>query len=266
MAVISLTPADLSIAALLIFILGLVSIGQQLQFSRQLYVAALRCTLQLLLMGLILQVLFSRGSLAAVLLMAAIMLLTAGQATASRQERPFKGRWPFFISLAAMAISSFSVTMVALTVIIDITPWYKPQYAIPLLGMLLGNTMNGVALSMDTLTSTVWQQRGIIEQQLMLGKTWPQAMNQLIKGAVRTGMTPILNAMATTGIVSLPGMMTGQILSGTPPIEAVKYQILIMFLITTGTGFGVLAVVRLSARHLFDERHRLRLDRLKVRG
>jgi putative ABC transport system permease protein len=74
----------------------------------------------------------------------------------------------------------------------------------------------------------------------------------------------MFNSMAAAGIVSLPGMMTGQILAGTPPMEAVKYQLLIMFLITAGTGFGTFAAVNMGAKRLFDERQRLRLDRLKT--
>jgi putative ABC transport system permease protein len=77
-------------------------------------------------------------------------------------------------------------------------------------------------------------------------------------------MIPIINAMSAAGIVSLPGMMTGQILAGTPPVEAVKYQILVMFLIAGGTGFGTMVAVSLAARRLFDERQRLRLDRLRL--
>ena len=83
------------------------------------------------------------------------------------------------------------------------------------------------------------------------------------RDAMRAGLIPMLNAMAAAGIISLPGMMTGQILAGSPPWEAVKYQILIMFLIATGTGFGTLLAVSLGARRLFDDRHRLRLDRLR---
>ena len=77
-------------------------------------------------------------------------------------------------------------------------------------------------------------------------------------------MIPIINAMAAAGVVSLPGMMTGQILAGTAPVEAVKYQILIMFLIAAGTGLGTLASVNLMSRRLFDDRQRLRLDRLRL--
>jgi putative ABC transport system permease protein len=79
---------------------------------------------------------------------------------------------------------------------------------------------------------------------------------------MRVGMIPIINAMAAAGIVSLPGMMTGQILAGSPPLEAVKYQILIMFMIAAGTGFGTVIAVWIGSRRLFDERERLRLDRL----
>ena len=75
-------------------------------------------------------------------------------------------------------------------------------------------------------------------------------------------MIPMINAMAAAGLVSLPGMMTGQILAGNPPTEAVRYQILIMFMIAAGSGFGTMAAVGLGARMLFDERGRLRLDRL----
>ena len=162
-----------------------------------------------------------------------------------------------------MFVSSFSVTLLALIVIIGGSPWYTPQYAIPLLGMLLGNTMTGIALGMGRLTESAWQQRAVIEQRLLLGQTRDEAILELRKNSVRTGMIPIINAMAAAGIVSLPGMMTGQILAGSPPVEAVKYQILIMFLIAGGTGLGVMSAIWLTSRRLFDERHRLRLDRLR---
>jgi putative ABC transport system permease protein len=161
-----------------------------------------------------------------------------------------------------MFISSFAITVLALFTMIGTDPWYTPQYAIPLLGMLLGNTMNGIALGLDRLTAGAWQQRAIIEQRLMLGQSRFEAIAEIRFDAMRSGMMPMINAMAAAGLVSLPGMMTGQILAGTPPVEAVKYQILIMFLITAGTGFGVSAALWLASRRLFDERHRLRLDTL----
>ena len=100
----------------------------------------------------------------------------------------------------------------------------------------------------------------------MLGWNWSRAISDIRQDSIRTGLMPIINAMAAAGIVSLPGMMTGQILAGSPPMEAVKYQILIMFLITAGTGFGTFVAVWFGSRRLFDERERLRLDRLHVKS
>ena len=159
-----------------------------------------------------------------------------------------------------MFVSSFGVAFFGLAVVIGNDPWYTPQYAIPLLGMLLGNTMNGVALSVDRMTDTVWQQRQVIEQRLLLGQSAGEAVREIRRQATRSGMIPIINSMAAAGLVSLPGMMTGQILGGSSPMDAVKYQILIMFLICAGTGFGVMTALWLTSRKLFDDRHRLRLD------
>ena len=161
-----------------------------------------------------------------------------------------------------MFVSSFSVTVLALSVVIGPDPWYTPQYAIPLLGMMLGNTMTGVSLALDRLNESVWRQRAVIENRLMLGQTWKQALEDIRRDAMRSGMMPSINAMAAAGIVSLPGMMTGQILAGSPPAVAVKYQILVMLIITVGTGFGALMAVSWGGRRLFDDRERLRLDRL----
>ena len=123
--------------------------------------------------------------------------------------------------------------------------------------------MNGVSLSMDRLTSTVWAQRDVIEQRLMLGEDATTATSEIVQESVRGGLIPIVNAMAVAGLVSLPGMMTGQILSGVSPTEAVRYQILIWFLIAAGSGLGMLIAVKLTCRRLFDYRQRLRLDRLR---
>lgn len=263
MSFISLTPLDLIVTSSLVIALAVLSYLSALKLSRQVLVSALRTTVQLLLVGLILRALFENESLLWLTGIALVMLLVAGREVMARQERPLAGAWGFSVGALSMFLSSFSVALFALILVIGATPWYQPQYAIPLLGMLLGNTMNGVALGMGRLTETAHRQRAAIEGRLMLGQTREEATSDLRRESARTGMIPILNAMAAAGIVSLPGMMTGQILAGSPPVEAVKYQILIMFLIASGTGFGVLFSVWLTARRLFDERHRLRLDRLR---
>ena len=265
MTVISLSPLDLCLAAALVGALAIISRYMRLKLEGQLLIGAGRMTVQLLLIGLVLKALFSHVHLGWITLLACVMLLAAGREVMARQKRRFAGAWGFGLGTLSMFVSSFAITVMALTVIIGPQPWYEPQYAIPLLGMMLGNTMNGIAIGMDRLTASAWDQRTLIEGRLMLGQTWQQAIESLRSESIRSGLIPIVNAMMAAGLVSLPGMMTGQILGGNPPMEAVKYQILIMLLIAGGTGLGTMTAVWLGCRRLFDERQRLRLDRLRKR-
>ncbi|BCO09680.1 iron export ABC transporter permease subunit FetB [Desulfolithobacter dissulfuricans] len=262
MGVIQLSPLDLVLAASLVLLLGLTSYRLGLGLERRLAISALRTTVQLLLIGQVLRLVFANGSIWFVLGIATIMLAVAGREVMARQKYRFPGLGGWLLGTGSMFISSFTVALLALTVIIGNDPWYSPQYAIPLLGMLLGNTMNGVALSMDRFTETLWQQRQVVEQRLLLGQSSREAVDEIRRSAVRSGMIPIINSMAAAGIVSLPGMMTGQILGGSSPMDAVKYQILIMFLLCGGTGFGTMFAVAWTCRRLFDDRHRLRIDTL----
>lgn len=263
MSFISLSAADLALASALVILLAATSFVRQLGLERQILVSALRTVLQLTLVGYVLRALFAAEGALWLGLVATIMLLAAGREVLARQTRPLAGAWGFTVGAVSMFLSSFSVALFGLVAVIGATPWYQPQYAIPLLGMLLGNTMNGVALGMGQVTDRAYRDRAVIEQRLLLGQSRERATLELRRDAARTGMVPILNAMAAAGLVSLPGMMTGQILAGSPPIEAVKYQILILFLISSGTGAGVLFSVWATSRRLFDERHRLRLERLR---
>lgn len=261
--IIPLTPIDLSIAAMLIIGLALLSLKLNLGIAGRLLISGMRTVVQLLLIGLVLKILFGPIHPVWLGLMALVMLTAASKEVLARQKRKFSGYWGFGIGAVSMFISSFSITLIALVVIINPNPWYAPQYAIPLLGMMLGNTMSGISIGLERLTSMTWDWRDIIEGRLMLGETWSAAIGDIRKDSIRSALIPIINSMAAAGLVSLPGMMTGQILAGNSPVDAVKYQILIMFLIAGGTGFGAVAAVYFGSRRLFDKRHRLRLGRLK---
>ncbi len=263
MSVISLSAFDLSLAAALVLALAGLTLWARMGLARSLVIAGARTVIQLLLVGVILQTLFDHAHLGWVALMALVMLAVAGYEVMARQQRRFAGLWGYGIGAATMFVSAFAVTVLALVAMVGPTPWWEPQYAIPLLGMLLGNTMTGIALGLDRLTQTVWRERRTIEARLAMGAAWSEAVTTMRREAARSGLMPTINAMAAAGIVSLPGMMTGQILAGAPPVEAVKYQILIMFLITAGTGFGTLGAVWFASARLFDARQRLRLDRLR---
>ena len=262
MNVISLSPVDLSIAAALVLIVALLQWKMRLGNVTSLLIAATRTVVQLMLLGLVLKYVFAANSLIWIAVMASVMLLAAGREVMVRQKRRFSGSWGYLVGTSSMFVSAFSITVLALLVIVQPEPWYLPQYAIPLLGMLLGNTLNGITLAVDNLTRNSWEQKPVIEGRLALGETWKQAISDIRRDSIRVGMIPIINAMSVAGLVSLPGMMTGQILAGTPPVEAVKYQVLIMFLIAAGTGFGTITAVVIGCHRLFDERERLRLERL----
>jgi putative ABC transport system permease protein len=263
MSLIALSPWDLALAAGLVLLLAFLSWRLRLGVERRVLIAAARSAVQLMLIGLVLEGLFARISLPLISLLALVMLLVAGWEVMARQKRRYSGWWGMGIGTISMFMSSFSVLILALTVIIGVKPWYQPQYSIPLLGMLLGNTMSGIAIALDNLTRNASEASGRIEARLLLGADWPVAIADIRRDALRSGLIPIVNAMAAAGIVSLPGMMTGQILAGSPPLEAAKYQLMIMFLISAGTGLGSVAAVWIGSRRLFDERQRLRLDRLR---
>ncbi len=254
--------SDLANAALLVVANAALSITLHLGLERRILVAAARMVVQLSLVGLVLKLLFVAVSPLWTGLAALAMVLFAGQEVLARQDRRFSGWWAYGLGTGSMLFAAGLVTLFGLTTALRPDPWYHPQYAIPLLGMVLGNTMTGVSLGLQTLTAQVVEQRAAIEARLALGETIRTALLPMVRKALRSASLPILNAMGTTGLVSLPGMMTGQILGGVEPAEAVKYQILIMFLISGGTAAGAVAAVLGGVGRLGDHRHRLRLDRL----
>ncbi|MFQ5985567.1 MAG: iron export ABC transporter permease subunit FetB [Alphaproteobacteria bacterium] len=255
---------DLALAALLLLANAALSIVLRLSVERQLLVAGLRMVVQLAFIGFVLEVLFDAVSLLWTSLLALVMAAFAGHEILRRQERRFAGPWGYSIGAASMLLAGTAVTILALTTQLQPDPWYHPRYAIPLLGMILGNAMTGVSLGLDQLSTTAARERLAIEARLSLGATRVEALANVLRRSLRSGLIPIINAMAAAGLVWLPGMMTGQILAGVDPLEAVKYQILILFLIAGATGLGVFAAVYLGAYRLTDDRHRLRLDRLVV--
>lgn len=260
--VIALDISDLTIAACLLLINGALSIWLRLRSERRLFVSAARMVVQLLMIGLVLKGLFALASPIWTGVAALAMILFAGHETLARQDRRFHGVWGYGLGTSAMLTASILVTIFALTTQVRPDPWFDPRYAIPMLGMILGNTMTGVSLGLQGLSSSAWNERKEIEAQLSLGATRWEAMRGVSRHAMSMALMPIVNSMSASGIVYLPGMMTGQILAGVDPMEAVKYQILIMFLIAGGTGIGSVVAVLGGVLRLTDGRHRLRLDRL----
>jgi putative ABC transport system permease protein len=263
-AAIELGGLDLLLATGLVVIAGAVSLVLRLRIEKRLALAAVRTTVQLLLVGYVLRWVFEIQSPWLLAAVALLMVLAATQTAVKRPTRRFAGiGWRAFATLVS---SGLLTTIVATALIVGVKPWYEPRYLIPLLGMVLGNSMNGISLCVDHLLETLAERRQLVEMELALGATRWEAAREPIAEAVRRGMIPIVNTMMVVGIVSLPGMMTGQILAGADPFEAVKYQIMIMFMLAAAVALGSMAMAILAYRRLFTPRHQLRADAIRRRA
>jgi putative ABC transport system permease protein len=263
MTYISLSVWDVAAVSVFVLMNGLLSLWLALGIERQLLVASVRMVVQLSAVGAVLTVLFSVATLPWTLAMAGVMVLFAGHEISARQKRPLSGWWGYGLGTTTMTLAAAMLTAVALLGVLQPDPWYAPRYAIPLLGMILGNTMTGIALGLDTLTTAAVRERAVIETRIALGASRFEALRMPMQEAMRRGLMPLINSMAAAGVVSLPGMMTGQILAGIPPAEAVRYQLMIMFLISGATGLGLFLAIVGGAWRLTDSRHRLRVERLR---
>ena len=260
---IQLSYFDIALASVFLLLNGALSLWLKLGIARNLAFAMVRMVGQLLLVGLLLKSLFAIQSPWLTLLVALFMAGFAAREIWARQERRLKGWRGLAIGGGSMAVSVGVVALMALALIVQPDPWWHPRFALPLLGMIMGNAMTGISLSLDTLHTALNREQRAIEAQLLLGANKWQAMRPFIRQAMRAGFMPSINAMAAIGVVSLPGMMTGQILSGVDPNEAVKYQLMVMFLIAGATGMAVILATLGSAHALSDDRDRLRIDRLR---
>ncbi len=258
---IELSASSLVVAGSLIAVNGIISLALGLGLERRLLWAATRTVVQLLLVGVVLQYVFHWAHVGVVLLWGTAMTVVAALSAVDRIQHRYRAIW--WDGLVALGCSNWLITLVAVAAVIGNRPWYAPQFFIPLLGMLLGNTLNGIALGVDRLTGLLAQGRQRVEGFLALGATAYEAAEESIREAVRTGMLPIINSMSVVGLVSLPGMMTGQLLAGVSPWNAVKYQIVIMFLIASATALGTTAAVLLGYRRLFNRKHQFLVHRLR---
>jgi putative ABC transport system permease protein len=233
---IPLSVFDLSIAAGLVLVAGSISLLFRLGLERRLALASVRTVAQLLLVGYVLQWVFDPAHVLMIIPIVVVMVAVASRSAVVRASRSYAGvTWRAF---GTLVLTSLITTVIVTGIVIGAEPWYGPQYLIPLLGMVLGNSLNGISLCLDSLLEYLSQRRDEIEMHLSLGASRWEAARDALRDAVRRGMIPIINSMMVVGIVALPGMMTGQILQGADPLQAVKYQIVVMFMIAGATSAG----------------------------
>jgi putative ABC transport system permease protein len=253
--IIKLDFADLGWSLGIIAIAVVLSSWQRLGLEGQLIYAAGRSLLQLLVVGYVLALIFALNDPFAVLAIVGVMLTIAAIVARNRIGKKMKGLLP--IVWGSLLVSSALTLIYIIAVIVRPDTWYSPQYLIPLAGMILGNAMNGASLAGERLASQISHNRLEIETHLCLGATPKQAIASYRQEAIRVSLIPTLNQMLVVGIVSLPGMFTGQVLAGVDPVDAASYQILILFAIALTDLLAALLVAEGVSRQFFNQNSQL---------
>ena len=208
---------------------ALVSWVLRLGLTRSFAIGTARAVVQLSSVGFVIGWVFRQQTWYAVLGLLALMALVAGYTGAKRSGLRLTGLTGFF-TLVLVAVSGVTLVYLAL-VVLGIRVW-DPRYLIPLGGMLLGNAMNSSTLAVERLTAELRRGSADVEALLALGASPGQALHHARRTAIRAALAPSLNSMLTVGVVTLPGMMTGQMLGGAEPFQAAMYQLMITFAIT----------------------------------
>ena len=249
--IIALDTTDLVLCLGIIGIAIALSLWQKLGVATQIAYGAVRSLMQLIAVGYILDLVFAIDNWLVVLGILGIMMGVASIVARNRIDQKLQGLLPTVV-LSLLASSAFSLGYVIL-LIVQPNQWYEPQYLIPLAGMLFGNAMNGASLAGDRLLSAINQNRLEIETYLCLGANSKQAISAYQKEAIRTSLIPTLNNMMVVGLVSLPGMFTGQVLGGSNPRDAASYQILILFAIVLTNLIASVLVTEGIYRRFFNQ-------------
>ena len=239
----------------LVIALGLVSISAaaslyyHLKLERDLFVGVIRTFAQLLAMGYLLNILFGLDNAFLVLTVYVIMTFFSVHIVYGRVKE--KQVAYFAPTTLAVMISYTLITILVTKIIIGADPWWSPQYFIPIGGMVAGNSMNALSLTLERFFSELRSKRDQVEMYLCHGANYKEATEGIFRTSLRAGMIPAINSMMSVGLVSIPGMMTGQILAGVDPQEAVRYQIVVMLMIVGSTALASILVLLLVRKRCF---------------
>ncbi|HZD60915.1 MAG TPA: iron export ABC transporter permease subunit FetB [Anaerolineae bacterium] len=240
MNVIDISYGQLLTGLFFVTIAGIASIRLQLNLERDIFWGTVRTFAQLFLIGYVLKYLFDINNAYLILLVFTGMIAFAAYTIKGRiKEKSIPYFMPTFLSMFA---SYMVVTIMVTAFIVQVDPWYKPQYFIPLGGMVIGNSMTAIAITLERIFTDIRKRRDEIELYLCLGANHQEATAHVLREAIKAGMIPSINSMMAVGIVFLPGMMTGQILAGADPIVSIKYQIMVMLMLVGSTAIGSIII------------------------
>ncbi|MBI9080321.1 MAG: iron export ABC transporter permease subunit FetB [Pseudodesulfovibrio sp.] len=254
-SIIEITPLQLMLCFGFVLLAGITSMVNRLGLERDLLVGTIRTFAQLFLVGYVLKFVFEINVSWLVLLMFVVMVAAAVHIIRGRvKERSVSFLLPTFIS---MLVTYTLISALVTGVIVGAKPWWTPQYFIPLAGMIVGNSMTAISISLDRLFSDLKARRSEVEMMLALGADYREASQDVLRGAIKAAMIPSINSLMAVGLVSLPGMMTGQILSGVDPLVAIRYQVVVMLMLVASTSMGAFLVTGLVRRRCFSPAQRL---------
>lgn len=246
------------VIAAYIFIIILLLIVRLKGISREkeIIIATVRMSLQLILVGYLLIYIFENPHPFVTGLIFIIMLSFAIHNVYKRIKLDLTK--PLKKTIALSMTFGISISLLFfIIVVLALSPWYDPQFFIPIAGMIIGNSMTGITLGVNNLLTGMKTEKNQIEAALILGATPKMATKKVINQAFDAAMLPTINSMVGMGIIFLPGMMTGQILSGISPLIAVNYQIAIMLGIVGSVSLSVLTFLHLGYKNFFNSRSQL---------
>jgi putative ABC transport system permease protein len=229
-----------------------VSLWRRADLERDLGLAVLRSFLQLTAVGYVIQAIFDSDSLWLVVLLLAVMV-AVGTFTARGRARSVPGALGT-IALALSCAAAVTLGLVLALGVFDPTP----RYLVPVGGMVIGNAMTATAVALNRLGDEVQGRAGLIEANLALGATARQASAGLVTKSLRSGMIPLIDQTKTTGMVTFPGVMVGSLLAGAEPLEAVRLQLILLWVLLGAVALSALIAVTLGYRGFFTRAHQLR--------
>ncbi|MFQ5453928.1 MAG: iron export ABC transporter permease subunit FetB [Candidatus Zixiibacteriota bacterium] len=244
--------SEVILSLIMVFLAISISRYWRIPVVKDMALGSVRAFLQLIAVGYALELIFDLESAWLVLLALIIMIIVGAQAASSRVAS-LKGA--FSITIVSMSVGS--LLTIGIMLIFQIIS-FEARYIIPLGGMIISNSMNASALTIERLSSDIRNNHLAIETSLSLGKSWRQASQKFIRVAATAGMIAILNFMKTVGIVALPGAMTGMILAGSEPLDAVLIQIIVAYMLLCAVAVTSIVTVELTVRKFFSRHHQLR--------
>lgn len=250
----------LTVAALILIPLA-ISLWMRLGLARDIVWAAVRMVVQLVLAGIYLRYLFEWNS--PILNLGWFCAMMTAAALSACRNSELAWRQMLAPTFAATAISALAVLLYVNALVLRLDQLFDARYLVVIGGMLLGNTMSGNIIALTHFFQSARADAGSYHFRLACGATRSEALRPIYAQATRRALRPFIATMMTIGIVSLPGMMTGQMLAGTAPVDAIKYQLVIMFAIFAVLSMGVTLSLRFGARRGFDARGRVRPEIFK---